>query len=141
MPNMYHPFDSRLEHRALGSAALTVTTTLATITEKAAQRTAYLTKVIIEAVKITANDELYQVVIEGSNDSFSSLEVLAMCDFGATEVRQSGAPDSVAGDTVEMYWTTEKGGTKYSSWRIRVITAGTSETITLGCYSTIMPGA
>lgn len=139
MPNIQYPFDSRLEHRALGSAAMTATTTLDTITQRAQMRTMFMTKVIVEAIKISANDELYQVVVEGSNDSFSTLEVLAMCDFGATEVRQSGAPDSAVGDTAELYWASEKNGVKYSAIRIRVITAGTSETITLGCYSSIMP--
>lgn len=140
MPNLYHPFDSRLEHRALGSAAITATATLGTITERAAQRTCYLTRVQLEAIKISANDEIYQVVVELSNDSFSTVEVAAMCDFGATEVRQSGAPDSAAGDYAELMWCTEKNGVKYSASRIRVITDGTSETITLGCWSTIMPG-
>lgn len=140
MPNMYHPFDSRLEHRALGSAAMTAATVLDTITEKAAHRTAYLTRVIIEAIGIATNDETYQVVIECSNDSFSTIEVAAILDLGATEVRQSGAPDSAAGDVYEILWTTEINGTKYSSWRVKVFMAGTAETITMGCYSTIMPG-
>lgn len=139
MGNMAYPFDSRLEHRALGSAALTATTTLATIDQRAAMRTMFMTKVVVEAIKISANDEIYQVVVEGSNDDFSTLEVLAMCDFGATEVRQSGAPDSAALDEAELYWATEKNGVKYDKARIRVITDGTSETITLGCWSSIMP--
>ncbi len=140
MPNKYHPFDSRLEHRALGSAAVTATATLATITQRANQRTCYLTKVILEALDIASNDERYQIVVEGSNDSFSTLEVLAQTDFGATEVRQSGAPDSVAGDTADIYWCSEQNDTKYGTVRIRLIVAGTTPTVTLGCYSTIMPG-
>lgn len=141
MPNKYYPFDSRLEHRALGSAALTTATVLDTITEKAQHRTCYLTKVIIEAIGIATNDETYQIVIECSNDSFSTIEVAAILDLGATEVRQSGAPDNVAGDVYDILWATEINGTKYASWRVKVFMAGTAETLTLGCYSTIMPGA
>ena len=138
MSNKAYAFDSRLEHRALGSAALIATAILATITERAAQRTDYRTIATVEAIKISDNDELYQVVVECSNDGFTSLEVAGIADFGATEVRQSGAPDSLVGDFCEIYWSTEINGTKYAASRIRVITAGTDETITLGCYSTVV---
>lgn len=139
MPNNYYAFDSRLEHRALGSAAMTSATVLDTITERAAHRTMYMTKVIVEAIVISNDDETFQVVIECSNDSFSTIEVAAILDLGATEVRQSGAPDTVAGDEYEMYWSTEINGTKYSSWRVKVFMAGTAESITMGCYSSVMP--
>lgn len=138
MPNMYHPFDSRLEHRALGSAALTTATVLDTITQQAQQRTAYRTLVNIEAIGIATNDETYQIVVELSNDDFTTIEVAAILDLGATEVRQSGAPDSAAGDTYELLWTTECNGVKYEKARIKVFMAGTAETITLGCYSTVL---
>ncbi|MFY0633680.1 MAG: hypothetical protein JXQ91_07705 [Vannielia sp.] len=138
MPNMYHSFDSRLEHRALGSAALTTATVLDTITEPAARRVAYRTLVNIEGIVITNDDETYQIVIECSNDSFSTIEVAAILDLGATEVRQSGAPDSAAGDTYEMLWSTEINGVKYGSWRVKTFMAGTAESLTLGCYSTVL---
>jgi hypothetical protein len=135
---MYHAYDTRLDHRAVGSAALTATATLDTITERAAQRTAYRTLVGLEAIKISANNELYQVVVELSNDAFSTVEVAAIGDFGATEVRQSGAPDSAVGDTLELMWTTEHNGTKYAASRIRAIIAGTSPSVTLYCHSTVL---
>ncbi|MGB1214970.1 MAG: hypothetical protein ACPG4X_16500 [Pikeienuella sp.] len=138
MANFTHPFDKRLEHRAVASAALTATATLATITERAAQRTAYRTLVGIEALDIASNDELYQIVIECSNDSFSTVETAAIRDFGATEVRQSGAPDTAVGDEIEILWTTEIGATKYAASRIRLIVAGTSPSVTLFCHSTVL---
>ncbi len=139
MQNMYHHFDSRLEHRALASAALTATTTLDTITQRAEQRTAYRTLVNVEAIKISANDELYKLVVELSNDNFSTIDdVAAVTDFGATEVRESGAPDSVAADTAEVLWSTEKNGTKYQYARLRMVISGTSPSITFGCYSSIL---
>lgn len=140
MPNKYYPYDSRLAHRALGSAAQTSTATVATVAEKAAQRTVYLTKIILEAIAIDGNDEKYTFVVELTNDAFTTIEVAAALDFGATEVRQSGAPDSVAGDELEMIWTTEKDGVKYGTWRLRCIHAGSTSSITYGAYSTIMTG-
>ena len=138
MSNKAYAFDSRLEHRALGSAAITSTATLDTITERAAQRTDYRTIATVEAIKISANDELYQIVVECSNDGFTTLEVADVKDFGATEVRQSGAPDSLVADIVELYWCTEINGTKYAASRVRLIASGTSPSITLGCYSTVV---
>jgi hypothetical protein len=140
MPNKFYPFDSRLEHRALGSAALTATAVLATITERAQQRTMYLTRVTIEALLISDNNETYQVVAECSNDNFSTIEVAAILDLGATEVRQSGAPDNAAGDQYDMYWCSEINGVKYTQSRIKLFVAGTSASLTLGCYSTVMTG-
>ncbi len=139
MPNFYHPFDSRLEHRALGSAALTAATVLDTHDQGVAQRTAYRTLYNVEAIVISNNDETYQLVVEVSNDNFSSdIEVAHIVDLGATEVRQSGAPDSAAGDQYEALWSTEVNGTKYRYFRVKVFMAGTAESLTLGCYSTIL---
>lgn len=138
MPNFYHEFDSRLEHRALGSAAITSDTVLDTLSHRAAQRTPYRTLVIIEAIDIANSDETYQVVVEVSNDSFSTIEVAAILDLGDTAVRQSGAPDNAAGDEYEMLWTTEVNGVKYQDARIKVFTGGTSPSITLGCHSAIL---
>lgn len=140
MPNKYYPFDSRLEHRALGSAALTATTVLDTITERAQQRTMYLTRVIIEAIDIANSDETYQIVVECSNDSFATIEVAAILDLGDTAVRQSGAPDNVAGDEYEIYWCSEINGAKYQASRIKLFAGGTTPSLTLGCYSTVMTG-
>ncbi|EEW56978.1 hypothetical protein SCH4B_4399 [Ruegeria sp. TrichCH4B] len=140
MPNKFYPFDKRLEHRAIGSAALTATTVLDTIAERAAQRTMYLTKVMLEAVKISANDESYKVVVECSNDDFSTVEVAAVLSLGATEERESGAPDSAAGDEYDIYWCTEINQRKYQKSRIRLVAAGTSPSITLSSHSTIMTG-
>lgn len=138
MPNKYHPFDSRLEHRAVGSAAQTATAVVDTITQRAAMRTEYRTIVGIEALAIDGNDEAYTFVVECSNDSFSTIEVAAMVDFGATEVRQSGAPDSVAGDTAEILWSTEVNGTKYKDWRLKCFHAGATSSVTYYAYSTIL---
>ena len=139
MPNMYHPFDSRLEHRALGSAALTATTVLATITQNVGQRTAYRTLVNVEAIDIANSDEVYTLVVELSSDNFTTVnEVAMMVDFGDTAVRQSGAPDTVAGHEREILWTTEVNGVKYQYARLKLFVAGTSPSITVGCHSTVL---
>lgn len=137
-PNKFHPFDARLEHRAVASAAQTSTAVVDTITERAAQRTQYRTMISLEAIAIDGNDELYTFVVELSNDGFSTIEVAAITEFGATEVRQSGAPDSVAGDVKEILWSTELGDTKYAASRLKCFHAGSSTSITYHAFSTVI---
>lgn len=139
MPNVYHPFDTRLEHRAPGAAALAADTVLATINQRAQGRTDYTTVIYVESVEIASNDELYKWVIEVSNDNFTTVdEVAAMRDMGATEVRQSGAPDTVAGDRIEIDWSTEVNGVRYKDWRLKLFVSGTVATgIVAHAYSTI----
>lgn len=141
MPNKYYPFDARLSHRALGSAALTATGTLATIDQKTAMRTAFLTRFVIENIDVSSANELYTIVIEGSNDAFTTFETLAAYTLGHTSVRLGAAPSSAAGFTLDLLWTTEQLGLVYDQARIRVVMAGTTPSLTVGCYSTIMPGA
>jgi len=138
MPNKYYPTDARLEHRAVAQAAVTATAVIDTIDQRTAMRTDFTTIIGIEAIKITANDEIYTFVIEVSNDDFSTIEVAAIKDFGATEVRQSGAPDSAAGDQHEIMWSTEVNGVVYDKARLKLFTDGTSESITFHARSTIV---
>ena len=139
MPNKYHALDTRLQHRAPGSAAITSTAVVETINQRAAGRTDYLTKIYVEALDIFSNDELYKFVVEVSDDDFSNVrEVAAIRDFGATEVRQSGAPDTLVGDEIEIFWSTEVNGVVYKDWRLKLFISGTTETITFHAYSTIL---
>lgn len=139
MPNKYHALDTRLQHRAPGSSALTADTVIDTITQRAAGRTDYMTKIYIEAIDIAGSDELYTFVIELSDDNFSTVnEVAAIRDFGDVAVRQSGAPDSVAGDNIEMFWSTEVNGVVYKYWRLNMLKAGTTVSITFHAYSSVL---
>lgn len=138
MPNKYHAFDGRLEHRAVGSAAQTATAVVDTVEQRTEMRTEYRTIIGLESIAIDGNDELYDFVIEVSNDDFTTVEVAARTDFGATEVRQSGAADSVAGDTAELMWSTEINGNKYQDWRLRCIHTGATTSITYHAHSTVL---
>ena len=134
----FRPFDSRLEHRAASAAALTATATLETVTQRAATRTEFCTKFYIESVKVSAGDESYTLSIELSNDNFTTLdEVAAMKVMGDASVLVE-AGDTVAGDEYELFWTTEVSGVTYQYWRVRLIAAGTSPSMGLHCYSTIL---
>lgn len=132
----FHPFDSRLEHRAAGSAALTSTTTLDTITQKAATRTKFITKCYVESIDVANGDETYTLSVECSDDNFTTInEVAAVRVMGdATQLTEAG--DTVAGDEYELEWSTEISGVTYRYWRVRLIVAGTSPSMGIHCYST-----
>jgi hypothetical protein len=138
MPNMYHNADSRLIHRAAGAAALTASTVLATITERVGQRTTYRTLIDLEAIKVSATNELYTLIVQLSNDSFSTNEQAAILSLGAGAVRLGGAKGNVAGDSYEIMWSTEQDGIKYRASRLNLIIGGTSPSIVLNCHSTIL---
>lgn len=128
-------FDTRLEHRAAGSAAVTASTTVADIDQRAATRTEFETILRVDAIKITANDEEYRFLWEVSNDDFTTFETAAILSLGATEARLGGAVDSAAGDEFDVPWRTEVNGASYKAWRIRLVVAGTSPSITFSMNS------
>lgn len=135
----YRPLDSRLQHRAPAAAAMTSTTTLATVDQTVAMRTEYVTRINVEAVDVASGNELYVWVIELSDDNFvTTNEVAAIRDMGDTTVRTGGAPDTAAGDQIEMYWATEVNGIAYRYWRLRMIASGTTPSITANAYSAPM---
>ncbi len=139
MPNKYRPFDTRLQHRAPASAAVTATAVVGTINQLAAGRTEYSTIIYVEAIDIVGSDELYTWVIEVSDDAFSTVnETVAIRDMGDTAVRQSGTPDTVAGTRMEILWSTEALGTAYKHWRLKLFHAGATSSITFHAYSTIL---
>lgn len=88
----------------------------------------------VSAIKISANDEIYTLLLQGSSaEAFSTHETLASLALGATEVRPGGAVDSVIG-RYEIPFTTEQHDTVYDWIRLYVVTAGTDETITLKAW-------
>jgi hypothetical protein len=128
-------FDTRLEHRAAGSAALTADTTIDTHTQRAKTRTEYVTMLRVESIKISANNEEYRFIFEVSNDGFSTVETAAILSLGATEVRLGGGPDNAAGDEYQVPWFTEVNGQSYKDWRVRLDVAGTSPSIAFSMNS------
>lgn len=82
----------------------------------------------VSAIKISANNERYDLVVEGSNDGFSTLQTLGTVCLGATEVRTGGAIDSVVG-RYEVPFHNEVAGITYNAIRVRHVIAGTSPSI------------
>ena len=132
----FHPFDSRLEHRAAGSAALTADTTLDTVNQRAATRTEFITKVYVESIDVASGDEQYDVRVELSNDDFVTIDaVAAVRSMGDASVLIE-ATDTEVGDEFELHWTTEVAGVTYQDWRVVLDVSGTSPSIGLLCYTT-----
>lgn len=68
----------------------------------------------VDAIKISANDELYHLIIMGSTaaDLSSGKQILGMISLGATEVRPGGAIDSVIG-RYEIPFQNEQDDVRY----------------------------
>lgn len=137
MPNKYYAYDARLESRPPGQAAITATTNLATISQRAAMRTEYLTKVTLEVIKVSALNEGYTMAVQVTNDSFATFECAALLSLGHSSVRLASSASNLAPATFEFDWSTEVGGVVYKDWRVRLILAGTAPSIQCAINSTI----
>lgn len=133
MNSHQYAFDARLEHRAAGSAALTATTTIGTVNQKAETRTPAITTIRLETCKVSAGDESYIFLWEVSNDAFSNTECAAILELGHSSVRTGSTGSSAAGDEYQVPFVTEVNGVSYKSWRIRMVAAGTSPSISFSC--------
>ncbi len=91
----------------------------------------------VTAVKISANDERYNVIAQFSNSATfaSGIQNGAAIDFGATEVREGGAGDSTVG-RYKLPVTNVINDTHYRYMRLYSFTEGTSESITYAAYLT-----
>lgn len=134
----FHPFDSRLEHRTVGSAALTATTVLDTQTQRDKTRTVFLTKCYVESIDVANGDETYTLQVELSNDNFTTIDEVAAQRVMGDATQLSEAGDTEVGDEYEMRFSTEVNGVTYQYWRVRLVVAGTSPSMGLHCYSTKM---
>ena len=83
----------------------------------------------VSAIEIASNDELYRIIVQGSNSaSFASgNENLAELTLGAVEVRPGGAIDSVVG-RYEIPFVNGQGGTNYRYLRVYTDVSGTIAT-------------
>lgn len=84
----------------------------------------------VNALDIVSNDEVYRLIIQGSNtEDFSGpKETLAMIELGATEVRGGGSIDSVIG-RYEVPFCTEQADVVYRYARVYHDVAGTTPSI------------
>jgi hypothetical protein len=91
----------------------------------------------LTAVKISANDERYNVIAQFSNSATfaSGIQNGPAIDFGATEVREGGAIDSVVG-RYKLPVTNVINDVHYRYMRLYNYTIGTSETMTYAAWLT-----
>lgn len=83
----------------------------------------------VSAIEIASNDELYRILIQGSNtaDFSGAKENLAEISLGATEVRPNGALDSVVG-RYELAFSNRQGDATYRYLRAYTDVSGTIAT-------------
>lgn len=87
----------------------------------------------VTAIEIASNDEEYTLVLQGSNSATfaSSVEILAMMNLGALELRTGDvgdfSVDSVVG-RYELPFVNEQADTKYRYVRLYTVVSGTVAT-------------
>lgn len=91
----------------------------------------------LTAVKISANDERYNVIAQFSNSATfaTGIQNGPAIDFGATEVREGGAGDSVVG-RYKLPVTNVINDVHYRYMRLYSYTIGTSESFTYAAWLT-----
>lgn len=96
----------------------------------------------VTAVEIESNNEEYDILIQGSSvENFgSNIQTLAQLNLGATEVRQGGAIDSVAG-RYELPFINQQADVTYPYIRVYIVVAGTVATgINFTAWAAPFPG-
>jgi len=95
----------------------------------------------VTAIKVSANDETYKIELQGSSDSdFSTAAnnvILASIHLGAHEVVGAVAGDTGTDTPTGVYYVpfaNDFAGTSYRYVRLKVTSAGTSESITYTAY-------
>lgn len=132
MGRRVYTFDADLELKDAGavtSSAAAQVDGAAKILDMGAARFDGLVVINVTAIDIATNDEVYDIVVQGSNSSTfaSGIENLAQINLGATEVRDGGAQDSTVG-IYELPCTNEAADTVYRYIRLytKVGAAGSS---------------
>lgn len=96
---------------------------------------------IVTAIEIASNDEIYRIVIQGSNSSSfaSGIENLAELTLGATEVRPGGAQDSTTG-RYEVPFSNVQNDAVYQYLRVYTDVGGTIATgINYSAFASLRP--
>lgn len=82
----------------------------------------------VSAMDISSADEVYHLLLQGSNDSFATKETVAQYSLGASAARPGAPANSVIG-RYEIPFTTEQHDTVYTDVRLYVDLAGTTPSI------------
>ncbi len=132
----YYPFDRNLAFS--DGATLTATGNVQfnsadVILDLGAGRIDAVLRMNVTNVKVSAGNEGYTWLLQGSNTSdFSAgVENLAIVDMGHSSVRQGGASASSSTGMFEVPFTNNKNDTEYRYGRLRCVIAGTTPSITV----------
>lgn len=132
-----YPFDKELEVRAMGSAAITSDAYAGDQFDTLkAVHTEFVLVLNIEAIKVSAGNEIYTIQVWGSNTADrSDARVLAELALGDAAAKPGDTADDVAGDQIVIPFITQRpAGTYHRYLDVRVDVGGTSPSITFGCF-------
>ena len=86
----------------------------------------------VSALEIASNDEIYDIVIQGSPDSTfgtaTNIADLAAINLSAAEVKRTDCNKDDAAGRYKLYFDNEQNGTFYQYLRVYTVVAGTIAT-------------
>lgn len=134
-PRPMGTFDSELEFKDAGligaSAAAQVDSAAKIVNVGTAL---FMGKMIIDvsALEIASNDEIFEIVIQGSSDSdfgtAGNICDLAILNLSAKEVKRTDSDKDDAAGRYKVYFDNESNGTYYQYLRVYTYVAGTIAT-------------
>lgn len=92
----------------------------------------------ITAMLLTDNDEIYDIVVQGSSDddfgTDTNIVELAALNIAAAEVKRTDSNKDDATGRYKIYFDNENNGTYYQYLRLYTVVAGTTTSITYAAY-------
>jgi hypothetical protein len=104
----------------------------------------------LTAIKTSAGNELYKLILLGSNDSSfgaGNVQMLSMIEFGAAASIDgpagasfvTPAPPSVGGSRYELFFSAEQNNVKYEWLKLYNLISGTLPSITYRAFGAVLP--
>jgi hypothetical protein len=102
----------------------------------------------LTAIKTSAGNELYKLILTGSNDpafAAGNCFMLGMIEFGHVSVidtfngATTAAPNAIGGSRYEVLFAAEQNNVKFQFCKLRAVLSGTTPTITFKAFVAVLP--
>ena len=92
----------------------------------------------VSAMLLTDNDEIYDIVVQGSSDSDfgtdTNIAELAAINLSPAEVKRTDCNKDDAVGRYKLYFDNENNGTYYQYLRLYTVVAGTTTSVTYSAF-------
>lgn len=133
MGQRIYNFDAEMEFKDAGlvdASAAALVDAVAKIVDVGVGRFEAVMVIDVSVIEIASNDEEYTIIVQGSNDAAfaTSIQILAMMNLGALELRTGDVGDTSVDSVVGRYelpFVNEQADVEYRYLRIFTVVSGT----------------